>query len=48
MEKRCSIFSGDVRVGSIPNGHEIDVPLNYADCYSLEALVRYKHDYQKN
>jgi hypothetical protein len=27
-------------VGSIPHGHEIDVPLNYADYYYLEALVR--------
>ncbi|ODT51633.1 MAG: glucuronyl hydrolase [Paludibacter sp. 47-17] len=27
-------------VGSIPHGHEIDVPLNYADYYFLEALVR--------
>jgi rhamnogalacturonyl hydrolase YesR len=29
-------------VGSIPHGNEIDVPLNYADYYYLEALVRYK------
>lgn len=27
-------------VGSIPHGHEIDVPINYADYYYLEALVR--------
>jgi len=27
-------------VGSIPHGHEIDVPLNYADYYFLEALLR--------
>lgn len=27
-------------VGSIPHGSEIDVPLNYADYYYLEALVR--------
>lgn len=27
-------------VGSIPHGHEVDVPLNYADYYFLEALVR--------
>ena len=27
-------------VGSIPHGNEIDVPLNYADYYFLEALVR--------
>ena len=29
-------------VGSIPHGAEIDVPLNYADYYFLEALVRKK------
>lgn len=29
-------------VGSIPHGHEIDVPLNYADYYYLEALIRNK------
>ncbi len=27
-------------VGSIPHGQEIDVPINYADYYFLEALVR--------
>lgn len=27
--------------GSLPNGSEIDVPLNYADYYFLEALKRY-------
>ena len=27
-------------VGSIPHGNEIDVPLNYADYYFLEALTR--------
>lgn len=27
-------------VGSIPHGSEIDVPLNYADYYFLEALIR--------
>ena len=27
-------------VGSIPHGHEIDVPINYADYYFLEALIR--------
>jgi len=26
-------------VGSIPHGNEIDVPLNYADYYFLEALT---------
>ena len=29
-------------VGSIPHGNEIDVPLNYADYYYLESLLRYK------
>lgn len=28
--------------GSIPHKNEIDVPLNYADYYFLEALMRYK------
>lgn len=32
-------------VGSIPHGNEIDVPLNYADYYYLEALLRYKENY---
>jgi hypothetical protein len=27
-------------VGSIPHDNEIDVPLNYADYYFLEALTR--------
>ena len=27
-------------VGSIPHGQEIDVPLNYADYYFLEGLMR--------
>lgn len=27
-------------VGSIPHDSEIDVPLNYADYYYLEALLR--------
>ena len=27
-------------VGSIPHGQEIDVPLNYADYYFLECLLR--------
>ncbi len=30
-------------VGSIPHGHEIDTPINYADYYFLEALVRRKN-----
>lgn len=30
-------------VGSIPHGQEIDVPLNYADYYFLEALIRKQH-----
>lgn len=29
-------------VGSLPHANEIDVPLNYADYYYLEALLRYK------
>ena len=29
-------------VGSIPHGHEIDAPINYADYYYLEALLRKK------
>lgn len=29
-------------VGSIPHNNEIDVPLNYADYYYLETLVRLK------
>ncbi|MBQ8501576.1 MAG: glycoside hydrolase family 88 protein [Bacteroides sp.] len=28
-------------VGSLPNGSEIDTPLNYSDYYYLEALLRY-------
>jgi len=34
-------------VGSIPHGQEIDVPLNYADYYFLEALYR-KNNLNKN
>lgn len=34
-------------VGSIPHGAEIDVPLNYADYYYLEALMRYQKSYSK-
>jgi len=30
-------------VGSIPHNQEIDVPLNYADYYFLEALLRKKN-----
>jgi hypothetical protein len=30
-------------VGSIPHNQEIDVPLNYADYYFLEALIRYQN-----
>ena len=30
-------------VGSIPHGAEIDVPLNYADYYFVEALLRLKN-----
>ena len=34
-------------VGSIPHNSEIDVPLNYADYYYLEALKR-KVDIEKS
>jgi len=34
-------------VGSIPHNNEIDVPLNYADYYYLEALLRYREYYKK-
>lgn len=34
-------------VGSIPHNSEIDVPLNYADYYFLEALLRKKNMEQK-
>lgn len=34
-------------VGSIPHGAEIDVPLNYADYYFLEGLMR-KRDLEKS
>ena len=30
-------------VGSIPHNQELDVPLNYADYYFLEALIRYNN-----
>lgn len=30
-------------VGSIPHNNEIDVPLNYADYYFLESLIRKQH-----
>jgi hypothetical protein len=33
-------------VGSIPHNSEVDVPLNYADYYFLEALKR-KNDLEK-
>ena len=33
-------------VGSLPNGSEIDTPLNYADYYYLEALKR-KRDIER-
>jgi len=29
--------------GGKPLNSEIDVPLNYADYYFLEALLRYRH-----
>jgi len=33
-------------VGSVPHGAEIDAPLNYADYYYIEALLRYKDAYR--
>ncbi len=35
-------------VGSIPHKNEIDVPLNYADYYYVEALLRYKSLVEQN
>lgn len=35
-------------VGSIPHNNEIDVPLNYADYYYIEALVKYKKQFIKD
>jgi len=35
-------------VGSIPHNNEIDVPLNYADYYYIEALIRYQKQTLKN
>lgn len=35
-------------VGSIPHNNEIDVPLNYADYYYIEALMRYRADVLEN
>ena len=29
--------------GNHPAGSEVDAPLNYADYYFLEALLRYQH-----
>lgn len=34
--------------GHLPEGHEIDSPLNYADYYFLEALLRYKSLMEKS
>ncbi len=34
-------------VGSIPHNNEIDVPLNYADYYYIEALLRLKNTEEK-
>ncbi|MEG0464239.1 MAG: glucuronyl hydrolase, partial [Bacteroides sp.] len=39
-------FLSEHSVGSIPHNSEIDVPLNYADYYYLEALKR-KLDLEK-
>ena len=35
-------FLLDHSVGDLPQGHEIDVPINYADFYFLEALYLYQ------
>ncbi len=35
-------------VGSIPHNNEIDVPLNYADYYYIEALLRLKESKQQD
>ena len=40
------ILMHSVGIGSIPHGAEIDVPLNYADYYFLEGLMR-KRDLEK-
>jgi len=29
-------------VGSLPNNSEVDVPINYADYYYLEAMIKYR------
>ena len=34
-------------VGSLPHNAEVDVPLNYADYYYLEALYRMKESQKK-
>ena len=34
-------------VGSIPHNNEIDVPLNYADYYYMEALLKFKQYHTK-
>lgn len=43
-ENHCFLLMHSV--GSLPDGGEIDVPLNYADYYFLEALKR-KRDFNK-
>lgn len=35
-------------VGAMPHNNEVDVPLNYADYYYLEALIRYQNNSLKN
>ncbi len=40
--EKIPCFILDHSVGNIPSHSEIDVPINYADYYFLEALVRYK------
>ena len=42
LGENCGFLLGH-SVGSIPHGNSIDVPLNYADYYLLEALIRKRH-----
>jgi len=42
IPEKIPFFILDHSVGNLPSHSEIDVPINYADYYFLEALVRYK------
>ena len=42
-----SYFVLEHSVGNIPSHSEIDVPINYADYYFLEALVKFKNSLKK-